>query len=172
MSERTYYFAYGSNMAIERLKKRVSSAELLSTASLPEHRLKFHKPSKKDGSGKCDAAFTGNSEDRVLGALYLIQTSQLTELDIFEGRGNGYDRKTVLVCTSSNDSFSAETYIATKFDSSLRPLDWYKEHVLRGARAIELPSSYIASIEAVVADIDTDEKRRDSELAIYRLPSG
>jgi gamma-glutamylcyclotransferase len=170
MSGQTYYFAYGSNMAIERLKKRVSSAELLSTATLPEHRLKFHKPSKKDGSGKCDAAFSGNSEDRVLGALYLIQTSQLSELDNFEGRGYGYDRKTVLVHTASDKFFSAETYVATKFDSSLRPLDWYKEHVLRGARAIELPSSYIESIEAVVADIDTDTKRRENELAIYGLP--
>ncbi len=167
MSDRTLYFAYGSNMAAERLRGRVSSAELISVAALPDHALRFHKPSKKDGSGKCDAAFTGKSEDQVLGALYSIQTIQLPELDRFEGRGYGYDRKTVQVLTSAGGYFNAETYIATTFDSNRRPLDWYKEHVLRGARAICLPSGYIASIEAVVADIDTDEKRRASELSIY-----
>ena len=129
--------------------------------------MKFHKPSKKDGSGKCDAAFTGNPEDSVLGALYSIQTSQLPELDRFEGRGYGYERKAVSVNSLSGEPSSAETYIATNSDPSLRPLDWYKEHVLRGARGIGLPSGYIASIEAIVADIDADEQRRANELAIY-----
>lgn len=167
MTDRTFYFAYGSNMAIERLRARVSSVELVAVASLDGHVLRFHKPSKKDGSGKCDAAYTGNLQDSVLGALYLIQTNQLPELDRFEGRGYGYERKTVSVRSLSGSSHSAETYVGTNFDSSLRPLDWYKEHVLRGARAIGLPSSYIASIEAVVADIDGDEQRRAAELAIY-----
>ena len=89
MNDRTLYFAYGSNMAIERLRARVPSVELICVAALVGHTLKFHKPSKKDGSGKCDAAYTGNSEDNVLGALYSIQTNQLPELDRFEGRGHG-----------------------------------------------------------------------------------
>lgn len=167
MNDRILYFAYGSNMAIERLRVRVPSAELVSVATLIGHALKFHKPSKKDGSGKCDAAYTGNPQDRVLGALYSIQTNQLPELDRFEGRGYGYERKAVSVSSPSGELFIAETYLATNSDPSLRPLDWYKEHVLRGARAIGLPSSYIESIETVVADIDPDKKRRASELAIY-----
>lgn len=168
MADCTLYFAYGSNMAVERLRARVSSAELVAVATLTGHALRFHKPSKKDGSGKCDAAHTGRPEDKVLGALYSVQTDQLPELDKFEGRGYGYERKTVMVNFPSGESTCAETYVATKFDSSLRPLDWYKEHMLRGARAIGLPSSYIASIEAVAANIDTDEQRRTGELAVYR----
>lgn len=167
MNDQALYFAYGSNMAIERLRARVPSAELVSVATLIGHALMFHKPSKKDGSGKCDAVYTGNSQDKVMGALYSIPASQLSELDKVEGCGHGYERQTVSVVSASNELFSAETYIATKSDPSLRPLDWYKEHVLRGARAIGLPSSYIASLEAVVADIDTNEERRASELAIY-----
>lgn len=167
MTDCILYFAYGSNMAIERLRVRVPSAELISVATLANHALKFHKLSKKDGSGKCDAAFTGNPEDSVLGALYSIQINQLPELDRFEGRGYGYDRKTVSVSSQFGEPSCAETYIATNVDSSLRPLDWYKEHVLRGAKAMMLPSQYIASIEAIVADIDADEQRRANELAIY-----
>ena len=167
MNDHTLYFAYGSNMARERMRARVPSAEFLSVASLPGYTLKFHKPGKIGGTGKCDAAYTGKSEDRVLGALYSIRTSQLPELDRIEGLGHGYARKTVSVSTSSGESFSAETYIATICDPSLHPLDWYKEHVLRGARAIGLPSDYVASIEAVAADVDPDKVRRAMELSIY-----
>ena len=167
MSDRIFYFAYGSNMAIERLRRRVPSAELISIATLPGHALSFHKPGRKDGSGKCDAASTGNSDDCVFGALYSIQASQLRALDRAEGLGDGYIRKTVIIKTPAGESLNAETYFATVSDARLRPLDWYKEHVLRGARAIGLPPLYVASIEAVVADIDPDDKRRASELAIY-----
>ncbi len=167
MNDRTLYFAYGSNMSIERMKARAPSAELVAVATLIGHKLKFHKPSKKDGSGKCDAAYTGNAQEKVIGALYSIKSIQLSQLDKDEGRGYGYERQTVSVVSASGELFNAETYIATKFDASLRPWDWYKEHVLRGALAIGLPSSYVASLEAVVADIDPDKERRERELAIY-----
>ena len=167
MKDRTRYFAYGSNMALERLRVRVPSAEFLTVASLPGHVLKFHKPGLVDGSGKCDAACTGKSADRVLGALYSIRTSHLAVLDRIEGEGRGYDRKTVLVHTCAGGSVSAETYLATLCDPRLRPFDWYREHVLRGARAIGLPAAYVASIEAVVADVDPDKARQARELSIY-----
>jgi hypothetical protein len=167
MHERTFYFAYGSNMAIERLRMRVTSVELICVATLARYSLKFHKLSKKDGSGKCDAAYSGRSEDCIMGALYSVRTDQLSELDRFEGCGNGYERKTVSVNSLTDKTFNAETYIATNIDHNIRPLDWYKEHVLRGARAISLPRNYIELIESVVADTDSDNNRRVKELQIY-----
>jgi gamma-glutamylcyclotransferase (GGCT)/AIG2-like uncharacterized protein YtfP len=167
MSTRIHYFAYGSNMSTGRLQARVPSAQFLCRAKLIGHLLKFHKPSKNDGSGKCDAAQSGNSHDRVYGAVFLILESELPLLDKFEGEGYGYDRKTVSLLTEKFGNIEAQTYLATQFDSSLRPLDWYKEHVVRGAKAIDLPQSYIALIEAVPCDVDTDADRRANELAIY-----
>ncbi len=167
MSNRIHYFAYGSNMAAERLQARVQSAQFVCSAELRGHSLKFHKPSKKDGSGKCDAAQSNNSHDRVYGAVFSILESELPLLDKFEGQGHGYDRKTVSLVTEKIGDIYAQTYLATKFDSSLRPLDWYKEHVVRGAKAIGLPPSYIASLEATACDVDADAKRRADELAIY-----
>lgn len=167
MSNRLYYFAYGSNMAVERLRARVPSTQFICRAELVGHTLKFHKPSKKDYSGKCDAAPSENSYDRVWGAVFSILENELTLLDKFEGQGYGYDRKVISLVTESIGIIEAQTYLATKFDASLRPLDWYKEHVLRGAKAIGLPPSYIASIEAVECDVDVNEQRRTNELAIY-----
>jgi gamma-glutamylcyclotransferase (GGCT)/AIG2-like uncharacterized protein YtfP len=155
-------------MSIERLKERINSTEFICAAELTKHTLKFHKCSK-DGSGKCDAAYSGTSIDYVLGALYRLKRNQLEILDKFEGCGNGYERKTVLVTSGTNVSFEAETYIATKIDNKLRPFDWYKEHVLRGALAINLPPDYIAKINSVQADIDPDDKKRIKELSIYDI---
>jgi len=171
MSDRTFYFAYGSNMAVERLRARVPSATLLGIAVLAGHALRFDKPGSMDGTAKCDAAHTGNPADSVLGALYSIDAGELTLLDRFEGVGHGYERKRVCVVSASNETVQAEIYVATHTGADLRPLDWYKEHVLRGARALQLPLAYIATIEAIAADIDADEARRSRELSIYARPS-
>jgi gamma-glutamylcyclotransferase len=61
----------------------------------------------------------------------------------------------------------AQTHIATRTDARLRPFDWYKDHVLRGAVALGLPAGYVALIEATAADRDPDPERRGRELAIY-----
>lgn len=160
------YFAYGSNMSIKRLHERISSAVIIGFAVLGRHQLKFHKPSK-DGSGKCDALHTGDTNDKVFGVLYSVQTSQLPELDKCEGCGYGYERVSVEVHSESNEPIYAETYIATQFDSILRPYDWYKEHVLRGAKDAGLPRSYIDQLQAVDSVVDEDKGRRTKELSIY-----
>ena len=47
------YFAFGSNMLLERIKKRVPSARVLGNATLGGYALRFNKLSK-DGSGKAN----------------------------------------------------------------------------------------------------------------------
>ena len=161
------YFAYGSNMAAPRLQARIGSTRVVCVASLASHRLAFHKISNGDGSGKCDAAYTGVASDRILGVVYSRAPSALTVLDRYEGRGMGYERRRVEVRSFVDDALEAEIYVATRVDPSLRPFDWYKEHVLRGALAAKLPREYVAMIEAVAADRDPDAERRRRELAVH-----
>src|SRR5512140_390128 len=166
-TDQALYFAYGSNMAVERLRARVRSARLLGTAALAGHALRFDKPGSMDGTAKCDAPHTGNPADFVLGALYSIDTGELALLDRFEGVGHGYQRKVVSVVRASGETVPAKIYIATHTGTDLRPLDWYKEHVLRGARALRLPAAYVATIEAVAADVDADAERRARVVDLY-----
>lgn len=164
---RILYFAYGSNMSRRRLRSRLPGARRLDSARLDGHALRFHKVGQRDGSGKCDAAPTGDVTDRVWGVLYALSLTELARLDHIEGRGEGYERWSLPVMTSSGERFSAQTYIATHTDPLLKPFDWYRCHVLRGAREAALPGDYIATIEAVAADRDPDPDRRARELAIY-----
>jgi len=162
-----YYFSYGSNMSTQRILERVPSAERIGIGVLEQHELKFHKISK-DGSAKCDARKTGNAEHVIYGVLFLIPESEKNVLDRKEGLGNGYEEKNVLIRVRDGSEVHAFTYYATNTDSSLKPFDWYKEHVVRGARENSFPDDYVRIIEAIEFHVDTDSKRRDKELSIYR----
>lgn len=152
---------------MKRLHDRITSADKISTVTLRYHQLLFHKASERDGSAKCDAFQTTNHHHRIHGVLFEIASTDKKTLDHYEGLGNGYETKYVNVELPDGSQLEAFTYFATHIDSSLKPFDWYKEHVLVGARENELPIEYIESIKSVECIIDTDTSRRTRELAIY-----
>ena len=83
-------------MSQKRLQKRVPSATKIGRYYLHRHKLCFHK-ANEDGSAKCDALFTDDSSDIIIGALFEMDESERTCLDKAEGLGNGYDDKYVQV---------------------------------------------------------------------------
>ncbi len=163
-----HYFSYGSNMSIKRLLERVPSAKKVDVGILEKHELQFHKVSNNDGSAKCDACETGNSEHMLFGVVFHISNQEKLELDKIEGLGYGYEQKDVKILLHNGSTINAFTYYATNINPELKPLDWYKEHVIRGARENELPTEYIRRIEIIEYIEDTDAERRDNELSIYR----
>jgi len=161
------YFAYGSNLSSARMKHRVPVCRLVATGVLEHHRLAFHKIGQ-DGSGKCDAYFTGNREEYILGALYRIDAVYQEFLDRAEGLGNGYVIKNVdVIITGSRSRTSAFLYSATRIDRRRKPFHWYKEHVLRGMREHSFPEEYLARAAEVEAIADPDAARAARELQIY-----
>lgn len=163
-----YYFSYGSNMSIKRLLERVPSAKKVDVGTLEMHELKFHKISKNDGSAKCDACETGNPKHVLYGVVFDISEEEKHELDKKEGLGYGYEQKDVKILLNNGATIDAFTYYATNISPKLKPLDWYKEHVLRGAKENKLPIEYIRSIEIIDHVEDSDTERYNSELSIYR----
>jgi gamma-glutamylcyclotransferase len=165
------YFAYGSNMLSQRLTARVSSAAFLTTALLRGYALRFHKRSKKDGSGKCDALHTGDTRDVVYGAVFEIDEAEKADLDRHEGLGNGYDGAEVEVETDGG-AVTAFTYLADRraVDGSLKPYTWYKDYVVEGAKQNSLPPEYVASLEQIEAMADPDQEREaENRLILARL---
>ena len=158
-------------MSIKRLAARVPSADAVGVAKLTEHTLKFHKIGK-DGSAKCDAEYTGNPEDRVLGVVFRILASEKPRLDRIEGLGYGYGQTRVMIAPERGEKIPALTYRAIPVDASLKPFRWYKEHVLIGARENHLPARYIEAIEAIESIDDPDPRRHATEMAIYKASSG
>ena len=154
------YFAYGSNMSIARLRKRVPSARRKAIACLYGHRLVFHKISL-DGSGKCDAFETNNNEDHLMGIVYQIDPAQRHGLDRAEP---GYEVKNIRIKTLSGEEVAAFTYCADKIDTDLKPYHWYKQHVMFGAKENGLPAEYIKNIESINSINDQNIERVQREL--------
>ena len=161
-----FYFAYGSNMSIARLRARTPGASRVATAVLAGHDLRFHKRGR-DGSGKCDALHTGKDGDRVIGSVFAIDPRETRALDRAEGLGFGYARKQVCVLGPAGEKWSAFTYYATAIDAALRPYSWYLHHVLVGARESRCPADYIGRIAAVDCIADENRARDAAERAVH-----
>lgn len=163
------YFAYGSNMSARRFKARVPSGEIVGVAILDGYQLAFHKQSF-DGSAKCDVIETRAKQDCVYGVVYEIGADELPQLDIAEGNGFGYERRTVRVIAQGGLPMFAECYFATDIGAETAPYSWYLHHVLTGAQQERLPVWYIARIASVACKPDLDTQRSARELAIYANP--
>lgn len=160
------YFSYGSNMSLKRMEDRKINPVSLGVFRLDEHDLRFHKVSI-DGSAKCDAFFTECSDDFVLGVLYEIDDKDEHNLDNFEGLGNGYGEKIVVVY-DENISHNAKIYVATKCNKSLLPYTWYLKHVIEGAQSAEFPASYIEKLEKINTINDPNSKRKKKQFSIHK----
>lgn len=159
-----FYFAYGSNMSTRRLRGRVPGARPVDVARLAGHRLAWHKKGR-DGSGKCDIPACGG-DAVVYGVLYSIDAGQKHRLDSAEGRG--YEQKTVEVwLLNREEGVNALTYCATRIDSRYIPYDWYRDHVLIGAREHGLPDYYVRMIENVPTFEDLDKQREKAERRLH-----
>jgi hypothetical protein len=155
------YFAYGSNMATQRLQARVPSARLVAVAQLPGFRFVLNKRSR-DGSAKANLA--RDPAGAVWGVLWSLDAVEWPRLDACEG---GYERVPVDVVTSSGEP-GAMTYLSTRLAADPVAYTWYRALLVAGAREHGLPAEWIAALEALPARPDSrgpDEARAVRERA-------
>lgn len=165
------YFAYGSNMYLPRMQERVPSARMVAVGRVAGHQLTFHKRGFRDGSGKCDACYTGNPGDEVWGVVYAMAAADKLLLDAAEGVGHGY-REVAVSVVCEQDILEAFMYVAepTAINATLRPFDWYKCYVAEAARQHRFPTAYQQRIAAMEAIPDPDPARAAQERAsIWKL---
>lgn len=165
-----YYFAYGSNLHPQRIKERVSSAQLKGVSSVSNYRFAFHKVGI-DGSSKGGLIETGCNKDTVHGAIYEIRKEHKSILDEFESLNKGYVDHNISV-EFEGENLSCFTYVAQKeyINESLKPYHWYKNLVSIGAVYLDFPTWYVDMIESVESIEDKDSDRRlEHESLISRM---
>jgi gamma-glutamylcyclotransferase (GGCT)/AIG2-like uncharacterized protein YtfP len=146
-----YYFAYGSNMNWEQMKRRCPSAKFVCVASLKDYRFAIARHSRLRNCGTANIfADTGSA---VWGIVYDVSERDLIILDGFE---DGYRRQKLLVCASDDSQRSVEVlvYIAEKEDTVPLPNPEYKRLILDGARHWKIPESYCLMLEQIKAMTD------------------
>jgi len=127
------YFAYGSNMDPERMRRRGIRFSRREHAVLEGFRLEFNKVSSRNPR-EGYANIVKDPESVVEGILYEIKESDLRKLDRREGYPSHYRRTRVYLKLDNGERVEAITYIAQpeKVESGLRPSKEYLSHLLRG----------------------------------------
>lgn len=137
------YYAYGSNMLFERIKKRIPRVKKLGVGKLEGYLFLFNKISK-DGSGKGN--ILPNKSNYVLGVLYEIGEDEFLILDLYE---RGYKRELVNII-SERKTIEAITYISDRIDDKLKPTKDYFDLVIEGAKENNFGEEYILYLQSLL----------------------
>jgi gamma-glutamylcyclotransferase (GGCT)/AIG2-like uncharacterized protein YtfP len=151
------YFAYGSNLDWEKMKKTVPSSIFYGKVKLENYRLDFTRESINWGCGVADIVKDENK--CVWGVIYQFNKKDLKKLDESEGyipnreKGqNAYVRieKKVYLEGEKDQPITVHTYevFDKKFDKH-KPNKEYKYLIVSGAKHWKLPEDYISFLENI-----------------------
>lgn len=105
----TLYFAYGSNLDPEQMRARCTSARPVTLATLPRHQLIFRGSSAHWGGAV--ASVRRAKQGAVRGVVYAMRSSDLRELDRFEGHPFYYERYLRTVVDDHGTRWQAHVYV-------------------------------------------------------------
>jgi len=144
LSKNILYFAYGSNLFLEQMQKRIGGEpKVIGAACLENHRLGFTILSKTWKGGVADIVPEAGS--KVWGAIYELTEEQLEKIDHYEGyrkdrdpKKNFYNRLQVEVVDKRGVKQACLTYQAEVGDEKKRkylyhrPCEQYCEVMRKG----------------------------------------
>ncbi len=156
-----YYFAYGSNINLDRMRKRGADFVSYQRAILENYTLRFNKYSYKTGCGV--ANIEPQEGDYVEGILYELENPEegIARLDYFEGflceecPENHYFRRIMKVKTDDGREVEAYVYVANPVhvNNSLKPSLEYLKHLLSGCERKILSEEYCKRLREYLKDL-------------------
>lgn len=103
-----FYFAYGSNLAEQRLRHRIPQAQPACAATLANYELAFNV---LGGDGSAKANVIEKHGSKVTALLFDISKSDKLILDKYEGLGIRYQIRQAQVTTTDNRQIAAYFYL-------------------------------------------------------------
>lgn len=145
-----WYFAYGSNLSLDRKVERTGAVRQVLRCRLARHRIVFNKRPQR-GEGAC-ASIVRDPSSCVWGVVYLCDEQTMDIFDGYEGVKEGhYRREAVEVITDDDARLEALTYVAGEdhLCHGALPRPEYLQLVLEGARQHGLPEDYVRMVDAL-----------------------
>jgi gamma-glutamylcyclotransferase (GGCT)/AIG2-like uncharacterized protein YtfP len=152
------YFAYGSNLHSEQMKKRCPAATFVCRAKLPSHRLAFTLKSSERDCGVADVLYQEGKE--VWGVVYELPENEMKDLDKDESFRSGrpddqnkYTRESHYVWPDGDLKRAMLVALYRghpQLDPPL-PSNDYKRLIVEGAKHWNLPAEYIREVESIQA---------------------
>lgn len=160
MSERVWYFAYGSNMQLATFRGRRGIAPRRAVpAYLEGWRLVFDKPPLVPMGRQGMGNVLEDPDAGVYGVAYEVSAGDLAHIDLTEGvLIDNYRRVAVRVATlAGDDVLDAFTLTSPLRDPALRPSRRYMALLVEGATEHGLPETYCAWLRSIPAVEETPE---------------
>lgn len=135
------YFAYGSNLDREQMRRRCPGAEATDVASLPDYRFIINN--------RGYATLLPAPGAAVPGILWRLQPSDESALDRYEGYPAGlYDKGYRSVYDTAGNAIQALVYIDHRNHTLGAPREGYLERILAAAEEHALPAHHIELLRA------------------------
>ena len=139
------FFAVGTNMDAEHLRRVVPAARRLTVARLPGYTVRWHK--RAGAEGKLAAYETRNAADAAWGVVYQLSPADFQLVDDAQRQAR-YVENQVRVVDQGGNEYEATVYVAEAdvIDDSLKPTRAYRDPIVRAARANGLPADYVEQL--------------------------
>lgn len=153
-------FAYAGNMDVDVFVKSVPSAKKIGIGKLPGYEFVFNTTAD-DESSKANVVPSFEADAEVWGVLIDIADD---EKDLFfnpDPATNDLTLESVNVLDENDNIYPALVFIAKPHavNIHLLPYDWYQQKIVKLAKEVGLPESYIAQIALMASKADPDEQR-------------
>jgi gamma-glutamylcyclotransferase (GGCT)/AIG2-like uncharacterized protein YtfP len=147
------YFAYGSNLSSQYMRRSCPSATFIMKADLPNYGVEFrHFSEKRQGGISSIVEAPGKL---VRGVIYETRAEEIEALDIVESVPQGlYRRDTFLVMGEDGNWHEAELYRVVQPRGPYPPAKEYLDQMIEGAREHELEAGYIEELVSLRRSLD------------------
>jgi gamma-glutamylcyclotransferase (GGCT)/AIG2-like uncharacterized protein YtfP len=143
------YFAYGTLLDINGMKKYCPSAEPLGVMSLKGHRMGFALCGADPSVGGC--TLVEDPANTMYGVLYSLPAKELAELDAASGVDKGlWATIKITLINDKGQKVPANTLTIPDPAGPYRPPETYTTPILVGAKAWPLPAAYIKQLEEII----------------------
>jgi len=147
------YFAYGSFLDSETLRKHCPSARFVTRAVLPNFEVQFNFMSKTYGGGVTGVEPAPGK--LAPGVVYNVSPEELEYLDTIEGIPEGiYYRQKVLVLDEGGKLLEADTYRTNDPKGPYAPTRRYLGLMIKGAKEHGIDPDYIKELEELYATLE------------------
>lgn len=131
LSNKVWYFAYGSNLDVGQMNSRVGEWHLSKRALARNYKLTFNVFSKRWQGYTANLVQTDRFEDTVYGVVYLLTEEQFSSLE----RHEGVAPVTIRVeLEDGNDISHAKTFVWKSSDAGHAPSEAYIRTMEEGLR--------------------------------------
>ncbi len=147
--KKAVYFAYGTLLDINGMRKYCPSAEPLGVMSLKGYRMGFALCGADPSVGGC--TLVEDPGNMMYGILYRLPAKELADLDAASGVDKGlWSTIRITLTNKRGQRVPANTLTIPDPAGPYQPPETYTRPILLGARAWPLPEGYIKQLEDLI----------------------